>query len=293
MTSLYSSPEAKREILDLYDQKLEELNISWESMEVDTSFGHAHVIATGPQDAPPIILVHGSNGCAPIALETYPNLSEKFRVYAVDVPAQPNKSSETRPSMKDESYGIWMNEVIRALNIEKVTMVGFSFGGLVILKTLEQDVSKVKEVHLAAPAYIANGNPLLALFQMFIPMRKYMRTHNMKYVHKFLSRLFSEEDEFALNYLPKVFRHLSMDFSPVPVIRSQNANRITTPIHLYGAGNDLLFPGKKIINRARKIFPSLAESRLFDNSKHVLSRTDNDLIEKTIINNSSSSDQRA
>ncbi len=293
MTSLYSSPEAKREILDLYDQKLEELNISWESMEVDTSFGHAHVIATGPQDAPPIILVHGSNGCARIALETYPNLSEKFRVYAVDVPAQPNKSSETRPSMKDESYGIWMNEVIRALNIEKVTMVGFSFGGLVILKTLEQDVSKVKEVHLAAPAYIANGNPLLALFQMFIPMRKYMRTHNMKYVHKFLSRLFSEEDEFALNYLPKVFRHFSMDFSPVPVIRSQNANRITTPIHLYGAGNDLLFPGKKIINRARKIFPSLAESRLFDNSKHVLSRTDNDLIEKTIINNSSSSDQRA
>jgi len=40
----------------------------------------------------------------PVALQTYPNLSRKFRVCAVDVIAQPNKSGETRRSMKDEYY---------------------------------------------------------------------------------------------------------------------------------------------------------------------------------------------
>ncbi len=45
---------------------------------------------------PPILIVHGSNGCAPIALETYSGLSSKFQVLAIDVLSQPNKSAETR-----------------------------------------------------------------------------------------------------------------------------------------------------------------------------------------------------
>jgi hypothetical protein len=40
---------------------------------------------------PPLLPLHGSNGCAPIALETYPNLHKEFQVYAIDVLAQPTK----------------------------------------------------------------------------------------------------------------------------------------------------------------------------------------------------------
>ena len=96
MKSLFKTEVGKSEILSLYDQKLDELNINFEYIQVETSFGTTNIIATGSPLNPPIIIIHGSNGCAPIALETYPNLSRKFRVYAVDVIAQPNKSAETR-----------------------------------------------------------------------------------------------------------------------------------------------------------------------------------------------------
>ena len=132
--SLFKSAQGKLEVLSLYDQKLEELNIDFEYIQVETSFGITNIIATGDTSLPPLIIIHGSNGCAPIALESYPNLSKRFRVYAVDVIAQPNKSAETRPSMKDEAYGKWINEVINQLKITDVTLAGFSFGGLVILK---------------------------------------------------------------------------------------------------------------------------------------------------------------
>lgn len=105
MQSLFKTESGKREILSLYDEKLNELNIDSEYLKVDTSFGETNIIVTGATSNPPIIIVHGSNGCAPIALETYPNLSKAFRVYAVDVLAQPNKSAETRLNMKDDSYG--------------------------------------------------------------------------------------------------------------------------------------------------------------------------------------------
>lgn len=286
MESLFKTGAGKSKILILYDQKLEELKINFEYMQVETSFGKTNIIATGDPSNPPIILVHGSNGCAPIALETYPNLSKRFRVYAVDVIAQPNKSAETRPSMKDDAYGKWMNEVIDQLNITDVTLAGFSFGGLVILKTLEYDESKIKEVFLSAPAYIVNGNPLKALFKFFIPMRRYMRTGKIKFVESFLKEVFTDRDEFAIKYLSKVFQHFQMDFSPVPTINAKKAKFIKTPISLVAAKQDVMFPGEKMIKRATQIFPSLKESVLLNNSKHVQSASDNRFIENMILETS-------
>ncbi|MFT6502225.1 MAG: pimeloyl-ACP methyl ester carboxylesterase [Crocinitomicaceae bacterium] len=285
MESLFKSEQGKKEILNLYNQKLDELNIEYEYIKIDSSFGETNIIATGSASNPPIILIHGSNGCAPIALETYPNLSKNFRVFAVDVLAQPNKSAETRLSMKDDSYGKWINEIIDSLKIENVTMAGFSFGGLVILKTLEFNESKIKEVYLSAPAYIVNGNPLKALFKIFIPMKRFMKTEKVKYVEKFLSEVFTDRNEFAIKYLSKVFLHFKMDFTPVPVINTIKANSIKTPIILFAAKNDILFPGNKMIKRASKIFPSLKSVKLIEDSKHVQNDEQNEMIEKIILEN--------
>lgn len=283
MASLFKTEKGKKEILRLYDQKLDELNIEFKYIKINTSFGETNIIATGNLSNPPILIIHGSNGCAPIALETYPNLSKNFRVYAIDVLAQPNKSAETRLSMKDDSYGQWINEIINSLKIENVTMAGFSFGGLIILKTLEYDGSKIKEVYLSAPAYIVNGNPIKALFKIFIPMKRFKKTQKSKYVEKFLAEVFTKRDEFAIKYLSKVFLHFTMDFTPVPTITKQKAKAIKSPITLIGAKDDILFPGVKMIKRASKIFPSIKNYLLLENSKHVQSKSDNLIIENIIL----------
>lgn len=284
MDSLYKTEQGKSEILNLYDAKLKELNIKYQYKTIDTNYGKTNIIISGDSQNPPIIIIHGSNGCAPVALETYPNLSKSFRVYAIDVLAQPNKSAEIRLNMKDDSYGKWINEIIDSLKIDNVIMTGFSFGGLVILKTLEFNECKIKEVYLSAPAYIVNGNPLKALFKIFIPMKRFMITKNLKFVEKLLSEIFTEHNEFAVKYMSKVFLHFSMDFKSLPVINKIKANSIKTPITLIGAKNDILFPGKKMIKRASLIFPSLKVHILLQSSKHVPSKKDNQMIENIILN---------
>lgn len=283
MDSLFKSETGKKEILDLYDKKLEELNIETESIYVETSYGKTHILKTGLAGAPPLLLIHGSNGCAPIALECYPNLGSKYQVYAIDVLAQPNRSAETRLSMKDESYGVWVNELIDQLQLDKVTLAGFSFGGLIILKTLIHNPFKVKEAFLASPAYIVNGNPLKALFKIFIPMKRYMKTQNIKYVEQFLSVVFTKRDPFAVDFLSKVFLHFNMDFTPVPVISKQEAQRIVTPITIVGAAKDILFPGKKMEKRVRKILPSVKQFLLLEDSKHVQDQKGNSIFENLIL----------
>lgn len=283
MDSLFRSESGREAIFKLYDQKLEALNITYDTRFINTSFGKTHVIVTGDSANPPLVLVHGSNGCAPIALECYPNLSSKFQVFAVDVLAQPNKSAESRLSMKDDAYGHWMNETIEGLGLDKVVLAGFSLGGLVILKTLASHGDKVQEAFLAAPAYIVNGNPLAALLKVFIPMRKYMRTKNVQFIEQFLGVLFSQRDPFAIDFLSQVFLHFDMDFTPVPVISKKEAQKITTPITLIAAGDDLLFPGKKMIKRAKKLLPSIHKMVLLENSKHVQTTADNHSVEQLIL----------
>ena len=278
MESLYKSEAGKNEILSLYNKKLKDLNIKYQYTEVETSFGKTNLIITGDFSKPPILVVHGSNGCAPIALETYMGLESHFQVFAVDVLAQPNKSAETRLSMKNDDYGKWLNEVIDHLKLKNITLAGFSFGGLIILKALEFKDANVKEVFLTAPAYLVNGNPLKALFNVFIPMRRYTKTKKIKYVERFLNELFTQRDAFAIHFLSKVFLYFKMDFSPVPVIKTKAAKSIKTPITLIAAKNDLIFPGEKMLKRAIKIFPSLKKTVLLEQSKHVQNDIDNQRI---------------
>ena len=283
MRSLYKTDSGKKEIINLYDEKLIDLNIEYQYEIINSSYGKTNIIITGEPSNPPLIIIHGSNGCAPISLETYPNLSTQYQVFAVDVLAQPNKSAETRLSMKDDSYGKWINEIISSLKIDNVTLVGFSFGGLVILKTLINNEDKIKEVYLASPAYIVNGNPLMALFKVFIPMKRYMKTKKIKFVEKFLTEVFTDRDEFAIKYLSKVFIYFNMDFTPVPVITKEEANKIKTPITLIAAKKDIMFPGEKMLKRAAKIFSSVKYTVLLENSKHVQNRADNMKIEELIM----------
>ena len=176
MKSLYKSEIGKSKILNLYHQKLADLNIDYKYQDVETSFGKTNVIITGDTSKPSILLVHGSNGCAPIALETYSGLEKHFQVYAVDVLAQPNKSAETRLSMKNEDYGKWLHEVIDSLKLKNVTIAGFSFGGLVILKALEYKQAKIKKMLKTSPTYIHNRSAIKAVCKMFSPMLRYLKS---------------------------------------------------------------------------------------------------------------------
>ena len=282
----FKSQEGKEKILNLYNQKLNELNIIYSEKLVETKFGLTNVIITGDTKNPPLVLIHGTGGCAPQILDSFPKLASQYCVYAVDVLAQPNKSAENRLDMKSLDYGKWLIEVIVKLRLKYVTLVGFSFGGLISLKALQFNETPIRHVFLIAPVYIVNGNPLVGLFKMFMPLKKFIKTNNQKHIKKVLDVLFSEYDDFALNYMSNTFQHCNMDFSPLPLITKDLAKNIKTPISIFAAEKDILFPGKKMIKRAKDIFPSLEEVVFLERSKHVPRSKDFKKMEALILNKS-------
>jgi len=281
----FKSKEGKEKIINLYNQKLNELNIEYSEKSIETKFGATNVIITGNTQSPSLLLIHGTGGCAPLILESFPNLSSKYCVYAIDVLAQPNKSAENRLDMKSLDYGKWLTEVIILLGVKEITLVGFSFGGFISLKALEFNEKLIKHVFLIAPVYIVNGNPFKNLIHVFLPLKSFLKNGKEKCIKKVMHSLFSEYDDFGLTFMATTFQNCHMDFSPLPVISKQAAKHISTPLTIIAAEKDIMFPGKKMIKRANLIFPSLNEIVLLEDSKHVPNTKNFKSIEDLVLKN--------
>jgi len=68
ITSIYASPESKAKFMEIYDQKMTEWPVDYEDIFLITEYGVIHVIASGPEDAPPGLTARKSVVKPPISI---------------------------------------------------------------------------------------------------------------------------------------------------------------------------------------------------------------------------------
>ncbi|MFF9346983.1 alpha/beta fold hydrolase [Streptomyces sp. NPDC014734] len=106
--------------------------------DVETSFGTTHVYRYGPADPAdesrtPVVLFHGAGGCS---AQWYPNtaaLGAVRPVYALDTPGDPGRSIQHEPMWQPERAAQWMDEALDALGLDRVHLVGSSYGGWLVI----------------------------------------------------------------------------------------------------------------------------------------------------------------
>jgi len=272
MNSFFYSAGAKQELIRMYFQMLDKLPIRYELMKIETTFGDTNLVITGPKEKPALVLMHDANAFAPLAIEAMIGLVNDFRIYAVDIPGQPNLSEEFRLNTKDNSYGEWMYEILSRLGIFNATLVGISLGSFITLKTLTFDENRIARAFLITPAGIVNSNPFISFLNVFLPIKWSRMTKNTKYIRRFLGNIYAEIDEFAEAFLSMVTLNYRIDFSSVPIISKQEAAKVKTPLSIFGAEHDILFPGEMVLKRAKQLFPSLRDAVLLKDSKHIPSK---------------------
>ena len=123
--SIYRSTQGEAEVIALYEKKLASLAVETHSRMVETRFGHTHVLAAGPQDAPPVMVLTGISTGAPRILEWFLPLTRDYRLYAPDPIGQPGRSAQTRVPPGDHNYGKWMVDVLNGLGLEHCLLSGF------------------------------------------------------------------------------------------------------------------------------------------------------------------------
>lgn len=124
--------------------------------DVETSFGTTHVYRYGPEDPAarsrtPVVLVHGAGSCSAMWYPNTPALSAERPVYAVDTPGDPGRSVQREPIHEPESAAQWLDETLAGLGLDRVHLVGISYGGWLALNQAHRRPDRLASVTLLDP----------------------------------------------------------------------------------------------------------------------------------------------
>lgn len=127
--SRFKSPEAQARFYGKYDSLLAQWPVPYEERYIETGLGTTHVIVCGPEDAPPLILLHGFHGTALMWITHIALLSRSYRCYLVETVGDVGKSLSRRPARNTDDYVAWLKEVYGGLGLSRARVMGLSHGG--------------------------------------------------------------------------------------------------------------------------------------------------------------------
>lgn len=126
--------------------------------------GTIHLVDAGPSDAPPLVLVHGVTLSAATWRYQVEDLSPDHRVIAVDQRGH-GRSVPGRDGFALSRLALDLAEVIDALGLPPVTLVGHSMGGMVVQRLAIDDADGFHRrvgamVLMSTSASVGAGIPL-------------------------------------------------------------------------------------------------------------------------------------
>jgi pimeloyl-ACP methyl ester carboxylesterase len=151
LPSSFKSPKGEAEYMAAYEDRMRLCPIPYESMDVRGRYGRTHLVASGPKDALLLALLHGALASLTMWAANIADLSRDYRVYAVDIIGEPNKSIPTQPRQTREDCVAWLSELLDALNIESTDMVRISYGGWLTLNYAIDVPERLNKIALLTP----------------------------------------------------------------------------------------------------------------------------------------------
>ena len=272
MSAIYRSEQAKIDIMKLYDEKLKSLNIDYTEIDIDTQFGRTRVVKTGNPNGKPIVLFHGFSAGAPLTLEAIMELRDTYTLLAVDTIGQATKSAETKMNIKDDSYGIWANEVIEKLNINEVNVIGISYGAFIVQKLITHKPELVGKCIFVVPSGIVNGNIWESITKLTIPLMRFKMTKKEEHLRAFIKAFVPDGDDFLFRLQKALLTGIYLDTRVPKLLKRKNVEHFDSPVYIITVSNDIFFPGKKMAERSKSLFNNLQEVHVLKGSKHMPGR---------------------
>lgn len=118
----------------IYDQKIAEWPVPYEDLFIETTYGKVHVIASGPEEAAPLLLLHASGVAGWSWKFNAQALSEKYRIYAIDLIGDAGKSelaSMDHVLENGRDQAELYKEISEKLGANKAFVAGASEGGFI------------------------------------------------------------------------------------------------------------------------------------------------------------------
>jgi pimeloyl-ACP methyl ester carboxylesterase len=270
---VFRNDTAKAQYFALYDARLGQWPVPFEEIDLPTRFGTTHVIASGAPELPPLFLLASLMASATVWRANAATLSRHFRVYAVDVIGEPNKSRPTRRILSRRGYAEWFSDVLDALCIDRASIAGNSYGGFLAMNQASLTPDRVDRIVLLSPA--ATFAPIWAF-----------------YAHIFRSSFFTWiANGVAIDPLDASWGDLvnlariegrPVNIVPPRVLRRSELRNIRVPVLLLIGDREVIYEPQPTIARALERMPGL-EAAIVAGANHMTALTQPDEVNARVL----------
>jgi pimeloyl-ACP methyl ester carboxylesterase len=167
----FADPQTESRFFGAYDWVLARWPVPAEPITLTSEFGTTHVQACGPQDAPPLLLLHAGGATSTVWFDNVADLSRDHRVFAVDTMGDAGRSRhDGRPIVDRDDLMAWLDGVLDQLGLLGAVVVGHSYGGWIALSYALHAPQRVRGLVLLDPTqcfagmnagYLLRAAPLL------------------------------------------------------------------------------------------------------------------------------------
>jgi pimeloyl-ACP methyl ester carboxylesterase len=269
----FRSPQARAQFIAKYDAVVAGWPVDCEERDIGTEFGTTHVIVSGPESAPPLVLLHGAAATAVMWRPVIKALSATYRCYCVDTITEGNKSVATRRSLGKAKLVTWLRQLFAALEIKNARVVGLSYGGWLAANLSAHSPELVNRLVLLCPA--ATFAPIVVEFYRGVFSASLLRSPDR--ARRFMQWLSSTPDVdsdpvadlITTNLMSN--RMLPTTVTPPTVLSDDTLRRIKAPTTVLIGDREVIYRGgpAAALARAQKLIPNV-RVQLVPGANHML-----------------------
>ncbi|MCP2168098.1 alpha/beta fold hydrolase [Goodfellowiella coeruleoviolacea] len=253
-SAIYRSAAGAAAIRQNYLAILRRWPVPNEHLRVPTRQGETFVVASGPHDAPPLVLMHGSGTNAAMWLDDVTAWSEHFRVYAIDMIGEPGLSAPARPPLDSDAYALWLDDVLDGLGVTSASVVGASLGGWLGLDYATRRVDRVRRLSLLCPGGI--GRQKYGWMFLAVPLRAFGRW-GQRMTMRIGPGIDARDPKMAAfaDHMASVSTHFRYRTAPLPIFSDDALRRLSMPVQVTVGDRDAMFDSAGTARRVRRTVP--------------------------------------
>lgn len=284
--SAFKTPQGEAIFLAAYDAAMRSWPVAYDSREIQNRFGTTHVVVCGPADAPPIVLLHGYWSTLTMWTPNVADLSRDHRVYAIDVIGQPGRSIPGEPMRTPADTVAWLTATLDGLLLDRITLVGMSYGGWLALNYALASPGRVHKLVLLSPA--ASFLPLVRQFSLRGMLMVFVPTRFT--VNSFMRWLGFGATLGPSNAVPELM-YLGMKHFRIPretaavaptVFSDADLRAMSVPTMLLIGEREVIYDPPSALARARRLLPDF-EGDLVPQSSHEMCASQHGLVDRRIL----------
>lgn len=267
---IYKTEAGGREILRRYELTLADWPVPAERLRVPTREGDTFVLVSGPVEAPPLLLLHGSGSNAAMWMGDVTAWAEHFRVHAVDMIGEPGLSAPSRPPLDSAAHALWLDDVLDYLGLERAAITGVSLGGWLALDYATRRPERVERLALLCPGGIGRQKVgFLFKVLLYKPFGQWGMRRSIKAVAGVDARVMPE----VVEYLALTFTHFLPRRDRLPVFSDEALRGLTMPVLVIIGGRDAMFDSSGTAERMNRLVPHANVTLLPEVAHSILGQT--------------------